>query len=134
MSYPLTHHHDRQMNTSQCRQSQVQFRLIRSGMPRPPNQYYPNRIIMDEDCPYYHLNLPSRTNRISQISSSRRLIVGSPDVDLMLEYVSSFRNMQEVLRRQEGEIYGLQSRVIELERQLNAYRRPEGQAMQGLNG
>jgi len=43
------------------------------------------------------------------------------------QYVSSFRNLQETLRRREGEIYGLQSKVIELERQLEGYRRSEVQ-------
>jgi len=43
----------------------------------------------------------------------------------MIEYVASYKNMQETVRRQEGEIYALQSKVIQLERQLDAYRRPE---------
>lgn len=43
----------------------------------------------------------------------------------MIEYVSSYKNMQDTLRRQEGELYALQSKVIQLERQLDAYRRPE---------
>jgi hypothetical protein len=52
---------------------------------------------------------------------------------LIEEYVASFRNMQETVRRQEGEIYALQSRVIELERQLNAYRGTET-SMRTANG
>lgn len=44
-----------------------------------------------------------------------------------VEYVSAFRNMQERLRQRDGEIYALQSRVIELERQLDAYRRVDVQ-------
>jgi predicted nuclease with TOPRIM domain len=43
-----------------------------------------------------------------------------------IEYVSAFKNLQETLRRREGEIYALQSRVIELESQLEACRRAEG--------
>jgi len=43
------------------------------------------------------------------------------------EYVASVRNMQETIRQRDGEIYALQSKVIELERQLECYRRSEAQ-------
>ena len=43
-----------------------------------------------------------------------------------VEYVAAFKNLQETLRRRDSEIYGLQSKVIELESQLERYRRAEG--------
>ena len=52
----------------------------------------------------------------------------------MAEYVATFRNMQESLRRQDGEIYALQSKVIELESQLERYRRVEGRECEDTRG
>jgi hypothetical protein len=48
--------------------------------------------------------------------------------------VATFRNMQESLRRQDGEIYALQSKVIELESQLERYRRVEGRECEDTRG
>jgi hypothetical protein len=64
---------------------------------------------------------------ISDIFLAQMHRMSTPSAFLMIEYVSSFRNLQETLRRREGEIYGLQSKVIELERQLEGYRKADTQ-------
>ena len=46
---------------------------------------------------------------------------------LFAEYVTAVRAMQDSIRQRDGQIYALQSKVIELERQLDHYRRAEMQ-------
>ena len=48
--------------------------------------------------------------------------------------MAAFKNLQETLRRRDSEIYGLQSKVIELESQLERYKRAEGREMEDVRG
>lgn len=90
------------------------------------NPLSPNHINRLEGFPYYPRNPLNQILQIFQIYFSfTRIVISFLLKILMIEYVASYKNMQETVRRQEGEIYALQSKVIQLERQLDAYRRPE---------
>jgi hypothetical protein len=69
----------------------------------------------------------SSSGEISDIflAQTQRTFILVICVDI-IEYVLAFRNLQEALRRRDADVYALQSRVIELESQLEVYRRVEG--------